>query len=147
MEFKLNQIDEFTAKEWLHLTIERIKVFVVEQHCPYQEIDDEDSQAYHLRLIDGQQLVAYTRILADKEPIRFGRVLVTAPYRGHGYGQAIVQETIDTIARLFLEQATIEISAQQYLIDFYQSFGFKPISQVYLEDDIPHLDMRLDLLD
>lgn len=143
MDYKLNQLDEFTAKEWLDLTIERIKVFIVEQHCPYQEIDNEDSQALHLRLMDGNQLVAYTRILVNEDPIRFGRVLVTVPYRGQGYGKAILQKTIDTITERFPDQKTIEISAQEYLLDFYQSFGFKPISQVYLEDDIPHIDMQL----
>lgn len=130
-----------TALQWCHIVEERIKVFVVEQNCPYQEVDQDDYTAHHLLLISDQdQLVGYTRIyLRDHHHATFGRVLVPKQFRGHQYGRKLVQETINATPNL-----PIKIQAQAYLEQFYQSFGFKPISSVYLEDHIPHLDMVLE---
>lgn len=145
MNVEVKTLSEMTAQEWCKLAEERIKVFVVEQECPYQEVDEQDYQAHHLMLKDDQgDLVGYTRIMKkDESHATFGRVLVLKKFRGHSYGRQLVQATIDETKRLFPQKA-IQIQAQAYLQDFYASFGFKPISAVYLEDNIPHLDMVLD---
>ena len=145
MNVEVKTLSEMTAQEWCRLAEERIKVFVVEQECPYQEIDEQDFQAHHLMLKDDQgHLVGYTRIMAkDSSHATFGRVLVLKQFRGHEYGRQLVQATVDETKRLFPNK-TIQIQAQAYLKEFYASFGFKPISDVYLEDNIPHLDMILD---
>ena len=145
MNVEVKTLNEMTAQEWCKLAEERVRVFVVEQECPYQEIDEQDYQAHHLMLKDErEELVGYTRIMAkDSSHATFGRVLVLKQFRGHVYGRQLVQATIDETKRLFPNK-TIQIQAQAYLQEFYASFGFKLISDVYLEDNIPHLDMVLD---
>lgn len=144
MNVEVKTLNEMTAQEWCKLAEERVRVFVVEQECPYQEIDEQDYQARHLMLKDDQgELVGYTRIMnKDESYATFGRVLVLKKFRGHSYGRQLVQATIDETKRLFPHKA-IQIQAQAYLQEFYASFGFKPISDVCLEDNIPHLDMRM----
>lgn len=145
MKIEVKTLDEMTAKEFCKIAEERTKVFVVEQDCPYQEIDQLDYTAHHLVLRDDQgNFVGYTRIMdKDKDHSTFGRVLVCQQYRKHKYGRQLVQATIDETKKLFPEKA-IKIQAQAYLQKFYESFGFKPVSDVYLEDNIPHLDMVME---
>ncbi|KRM60789.1 acetyltransferase [Paucilactobacillus vaccinostercus DSM 20634] len=136
---------ELTSAELLMILKERTRVFVVEQHCPYQEVDDQDDEACHVMLQDHGQLVAYTRIIKHLDGINmsFGRVLVVMAYRGQQLGRQIVAETIKVLRQQF-PGAPIKIAAQSRLRDFYGSFGFRPVSDVYLEDDIPHIDMLLE---
>lgn len=145
MKIEVKTLDEMTAKEFCKIAEERTKVFVVEQDCPYQEIDQLDYTAHHLVLRDDQgNFVGYTRIMdKDKDHSTFRRVLVCQQYRKHKYGRQLVQATIDETKKLFPEKA-IKIQAQAYLQKFYESFGFKPVSDVYLEDNIPHLDMVME---
>lgn len=144
MKVEVKTLAELTAVEWCKVVEERIKVFVVEQQCPYQEVDQQDYYAHHLMLRDDQgQLVGYTRIMRkNTQTATFGRVLVLKPFRGNQHGRQLVQATIDETHRLFPGNK-IQIQAQAYLQEFYTSFGFKAISDVYLEDNIPHLDMVL----
>lgn len=144
MKVTVRTLDQMTASERCKLVEERVKVFVVEQHCPYQEVDGDDYHAYHLTLHDDEgHLVGYTRIYrrADGQ-VTFGRVLVPQQYRKHHYGRLLVAKTIKETQRLFPGEP-IQIQAQAYLQKFYESFGFKPVSSVYPEDGIPHLDMKL----
>lgn len=144
MKIEVKTLDEMSAREWCHLVQERVKVFVVEQHCPYQEVDADDYHALHLQLqTDQGQLVGYTRIYqrADGQ-ISFGRVLVPMQYRKRHYGRRLIQETI-AVAQEHFPGKPLQIQAQAYLQKFYESFGFRPVSAVYLEDNIPHLDMIL----
>ncbi|WP_258088838.1 GNAT family N-acetyltransferase [Weissella fangxianensis] len=136
--------NELTSSELITIMQARTKVFVVEQNCAYQEVDDADFNARHVCLTNDHDLVAYTRIISDDDPnyIRFGRVLVATSYRHQQFGRQIVTETIKEIRRLYPEK-DIKIGAQNYLRNFYESFGFQAVSDVYLEDDIPHIDMLL----
>ena len=122
----------------------RTEVFVVEQDCPYQEVDDKDDNAIHIYLEENKRVLAYTRIVAADDPdkISFGRVLVRKDARKHRFGKKIVAETIKEIQKRYPGKA-IQIAAQNYLRDFYQSFGFQPTSDVFLEDNIPHVMMEL----
>lgn len=140
----VKQTNELTSQELVQVLKERVAVFVVEQNCPYQEVDADDFDDLHVQLTDDAgQLQAYTRIMDRGDSVTFGWVLVVKAYRGTGLGQQIVQATLDAIAKRFPGKP-IQIQAQAYLQKFYAGFGFKPVSAVYLEDDIPHLDMRLE---
>lgn len=144
MDFSI-QIKEtaaLTPDELLTILAARIRVFVVEQACAYQEVDDQDFEARHIMFYRESKLVAYARIIphADGQHISFGRVLVVKEYRGQQLGQQLIDTVLAEIARLFPDQA-IKIQAQNYLRDFYGRFGFVAVSDVYLEDEIPHVDM------
>lgn len=120
----------------------RVDVFVVEQKCPYQEIDSKDSDAMHIYLKDDDNIAAYLRVLPPRlsyKEASIGRVLVNKEYRGKGYGRQIMEEGIKYCKSHY--SGNIKISAQAYLEDFYKSLGFEKISDVYLEDNIPHIDM------
>ncbi|KGX90521.1 GNAT family acetyltransferase [Pontibacillus halophilus JSM 076056 = DSM 19796] len=143
MNWHIRSYSQLTVEE-LHMIIkERVNVFVVEQQCPYPEVDGADPEAIHIWMEDEGQLAAYCRIFRggvryDKASI--GRTLVTQGYRGRGYGRLVFQEGINQIKNLFGERC-IQIQAQAYLKSFYESFGFQAISETYLDDGIPHIDM------
>ena len=105
MKTVIKKLDEMTAQEWCRLVEERIKVFVVEQDCAYQEVDQDDYHAAHLMLFDdADQLVGYTRIYRRSDgKVTFGRVLVPMQYRKNHYGRQLVEQTIKATHRLFPE--------------------------------------------
>lgn len=135
---------DLSSQQLLEILAARTRVFVVEQHCPYQEVDDADKTALHVTLRQTGKLVAYARILPapNCQPVRFGRVLVAKEMRGMGLAKQLVATTLATIASRFPSQP-VQIQAQAYLRQFYGSFGFVPVSDIYLEDGIPHIDMVL----
>lgn len=136
---------DMTPTELWEVFQERVKVFVVEQNCPYQEVDEKDQNAQHVMLKNNGQLVAYARIVPHDDPtyVSFGRVLVVKEFRGRHLAQRLIQTTLAEIKRAEGNRP-VKIAAQSYLQDFYAQFGFKPVSEVYLEDNIPHLDMILE---
>lgn len=144
LELYVKSTSDLTTKELLDIMAARIRVFVVEQKCAYQEVDDKDYDASHVMLKKEGQLLAYTRIVPhdDSNFISFGRVFVVQQQRGNAFGQKIVDATIQEIRRQYPNKS-IKIAAQSYLQQFYSSFGFEPVSNIYLEDNIPHIDMLL----
>ncbi|PTE74818.1 GNAT family N-acetyltransferase [Staphylococcus gallinarum] len=142
MEYKIVNTQHLSTIELIDIMRERIKVFVVEQNCPYQEVDEEDENALHVMLKDQNKLVAYTRIIERENDISFGRVLVTEKYRKKQYGKQIVRQTIDEIKKRY-KSGIIKISGQAHLQKFYESFGFECVSESYLEDGIPHVSLEL----
>ncbi|ATL46093.1 GNAT family N-acetyltransferase [Chitinophaga caeni] len=122
----------------------RAKVFVVEQNCNYLDLDGYDKEAFHVMGYDEKgNLVAVTRIF-DKgisyDEAAIGRVATAHDVRKLGIGKELMRESIEAINNIFGKQA-IKIGAQLYLQRFYESFGFKQVSDMYLEDDIPHIKM------
>lgn len=121
----------------------RNEVFVVEQNCVYQDCDDKDLQSHHFMGWQQEKLVAYTRLLpaavAYKE-ISIGRVVTSPSVRGTKTGKALMEKSIEKIQELF-GRSPIHIGAQLYLKSFYESLGFIPCSDVYLEDGIKHIKM------
>lgn len=124
----------------------RVDVFVVEQNCPYPELDNKDLDAgtLHVFLKKDNKILAYSRVLApgvsyDDVPA-IGRVCVEQTARRLGLGEALVAQAIATAAEHWPGR-DIYISAQCYLQRFYESMGFVAASESYLEDDIPHLKM------
>lgn len=144
IEFKIKRFKELSLNELYSVLQLRSEVFVVEQNCVYQDIDGKDEKALHVIGYYNDKIVAYTRIF-DKgyyfDETSIGRVVVSPKYRDKKWGYQLMQVSIDAIKEYF-EDTKITISAQQYLTKFYQSLGFVQTSEVYLEDDIPHVQMK-----
>lgn len=141
MNWQLKRFHELTIDEVYAILQARFTVFVIEQHCFYSEIDGKDQTACHLFAEHAGEIVAYARIYhtADNH-VAIGRVLVKKDYRGKGIAQTLLKRAIAFIHEEWKEK-TIKIQAQEYLKGFYSSLGFVPVSEVYLEDNIPHIDM------
>ncbi|WP_319204841.1 GNAT family N-acetyltransferase [uncultured Ilyobacter sp.] len=143
MEWNIKKFDELSNRELYDIMQQRVDVFVVEQNCPYAEIDGKDIDAYHLFAADDGNIAAYTRILhpgVSFDEVSIGRVLVNMAYRGEGLGQELMKKTMEFVTK-DLKEKSIKIAAQEYLLEFYLSLGFEEASDVYLEDGIPHIDM------
>jgi ElaA protein len=136
--------DELTVKELYQIIQLRNQVFVIEQDCIYQDADGKDLKCGHLWATINDEVVAYSRIVPkgvsyENEP-SIGRVVTNDKFRGLGLGKQLIANSIMVIEnRLFT--SLIRISAQLYLKEFYESFGFEQVSEVYLEDNIPHIEM------
>ncbi len=143
MDVVTKTYEELTTSELYSLLELRAEVFVVEQNCPYQDLDNRDQEGIHLLGLENGVLLAYARILKPGslyvEP-SIGRVITKKSARGTGLGKAIFAESISVCHRLFQNQA-IRIMAQSYLVPFYQAFGFSVDSDEFLEDGIPHVEM------
>lgn len=141
MDYHVKEFTDLTTKEFLEIVKLRIAVFVVEQNCPYQEVDEADELAWHTWLQEGTTIIGYTRIIDKGDTVTFGRVLINPDYRGKKLGQKLVAKTLKVVEDKYPNRPIV-IGAQAHLADFYGSFGFERISEVYLEDDIPHVDMK-----
>jgi ElaA protein len=123
----------------------RSEVFVVEQKCAYQDLDNKDEKALHLVGEENNQIIAYTRIFKKGDFFKYssiGRVLVKKDYRNKNYGRKIMKSSIDRLKKDPKEEK-IELSAQKYLLKFYSELGFEKVGEEYLEDNIPHVKMIL----
>ena len=130
----------------LHAVLRRRQdVFVVEQNCPFPEIDGRDPLACHLLVEESVSgdLAAYLRLLPPSEGTnpRLGRIVTSSRWRGHRLGDYLMKAGLSACANAYPDQP-IELSAQAHLEAFYASHGFRVVSETYLEDGIPHLDMR-----
>lgn len=147
MTFKHLKFEDLNLQQLYDILQLRSEVFVVEQDCVYQDIDNYDQVAIHILAYDVEKLVAYARILPAKtyfEETSIGRVIVKETYRKLYLGHKLMQECINYVEETFTEK-TIKISAQQYLIKFYKKHGFIPKGEGYLEDGIPHIAMYRDI--
>jgi ElaA protein len=136
-------LDELTAAQLHTAFAAREAVFVVEQACAYQELDNWDLGAEHLIAWDCNQVAGYLRVLAPA--VRFaepsvGRILTAKTHRGTGLGRELVRRGLDHVDAKY-PGSQVRISAQLYLERFYRSFGFQPASDPYSEDGIPHIEM------
>lgn len=121
----------------------RSEVFVVEQQCAYLDADGKDEASYHLCGRVNGTLAAYARILPpglSYAEASIGRVVTGLAFRKHGFGRELMQKAIELTTATYTTD-TIRIGAQLYLLEFYKSFEFKPVGEMYLEDDIPHVEM------
>ncbi len=145
MSLVVKKFEELTLEELYEILKVRVGVFVVEQKCAYQEIDEKDKQSLHLYLKDENQIQAYLRVVPagiSYEEVSLGRVI--ALKRNCGLGAAILKEGI-RIAKERLQANTIRIGAQVYAKGFYEKFGFRQVTSEYLEDGIFHIHMLLEL--
>ena len=142
MECIVKHFSQLTADELFLIYKLRVSVFVVEQNCPYQEVDDFDREAYHVFFRDEEGLQAYLRVLPGGTvfpEVSIGRVI--AVKRRCGIGSRLLAEGIRT-AKEKLHAKTIRIEAQTYAKPFYERAGFRQTSAEFLEDGIPHIRMR-----
>ncbi|RBP51603.1 GNAT family N-acetyltransferase [Arenicella xantha] len=137
--------NELNQHEMFDLLELRQRVFIVEQECAYPDMDATDKVARHLMAWDGETLAGCTRLIGPGityEHASIGRVAIAQAYRGTGLGRQLMERSIAEIQQRFPAQL-IKIGAQQYLEGFYNSLGFVTVSDRYLEDGIPHIDMLL----
>lgn len=140
MLWQAKTFEQLTTTELFEIYQARTAVFVVEQNCPYQEVDDKDLQAVHFFAKNAKNLTSYCRLIPVDDGVHIGRVLVVKEYRGAGLARELVQKAMN-YSREHFPMQPIHAQAQSYLQGFYESFGFRAVSEVYLEDGIEHLDM------
>lgn len=143
IQWLLKKFEELTPYQLYAILQLRNEVFVVEQACVFQDADDKDQLSWHLMGFTESKLVAYTRLLpagVGYHMASIGRVVTSPSVRRSGAGRQLMQQSIDTVYALF-GHVPIKLGAQLYLKQFYESFGFRQISDVYLEDGIEHIYM------
>ena len=122
----------------------RIEIFVVEQCCYYQELDNEDKEAFHVSIYNDGIIVAVGRIIPNlhNKEVKIGRIAVKMEHRKKGLAYKMMKDIMNFISKKY-KNFSVLLSAQTYLIEFYQSFGFKEIGNTYFEDGIEHINMVL----
>ncbi|HLV51542.1 MAG TPA: GNAT family N-acetyltransferase [Flavobacterium sp.] len=143
MEIEIKTFEELSKNQLYDILQLRSEVFVVEQDCVYQDVDGKDERALHILGFEEGKLVAYARCFQPGDyfdEASIGRVLVRENYRKLGYGHKITEAAIEAIKTKY-KADKIKISAQTYLVIFYESHGFKTFGDRYLEDGIPHIAM------
>lgn len=124
----------------------RTQVFVVEQNCPYLETDGQDllGDTCHLLARDGDALLGYLRLLDPQRmngEVVIGRVVIAEQARGSGLGHRLMEQGLVECRRRW-PGVPVYLSAQAHLQGYYGRYGFEAVTEVYLEDDIPHIGMR-----
>ncbi len=128
---------------YVPLTMIREKVFIEEQKVmPQLEWDGMDEEAIHFLVYKDEKAIGCARAIVIENYMQLGRMAVLKEYRGEGIGNNLIEKAVIT-AKLN-QLSSIHISAQCHAIDFYKKFGFKVISDIYLDAEIPHRDMRLE---
>ncbi len=143
--FQLHTFTELSSTDLYQIMQLRSAVFVLEQNCAYQDLDDLDQKSLHLYRKAGKgEIIAYARILTpeqcDHTHSSIGRVVVKQQYRHENMGQTLMQAAIQETLKHF-PKVPIKISAQTYLTHFYQQLGFINTGHFYLEDQISHQEM------
>ena len=141
MEIIVKHFNQLTLEELYEIIKIRIGVFVVEQNCAYQDLDDADKNAYHVYLKEGNEYLAYLRVIDKGErldEVSVGRVISLK--RKQGLGRKLLKVGIEVAKEKFKAKA-VKVGAQLYAKAFYEKVGFKQISNEYLEDGIPHIYM------
>lgn len=145
MTLYIKHFTELTTTELYNILRARAEIFVVEQDCPYQDLDNKDLNAWHVWFEDEDGVAAYCRVLDKGVSYEgegsIGRVITVK--RGTGLGYKVMLEGI-RVAKEKFSQTALRISAQQYAQGFYEKCGFVRVSEPYLEDDIPHVEMVRD---
>lgn len=150
MEMYVKRFSELTVDELYEILRDRSQVFVVEQGCAYQDLDGKDERSIHIfireenQLKEDNRILAYLRVIIPEEgrdTVSIGRVLTIKEARRHGLARKLMQKGIEVAKSL---APTIEIEAQAYLKEFYESLGFIACSDVFQYEGRPHIRMVLD---
>ncbi len=146
IEWTAKSYEELTKDELYEILRLRSEIFIVEQDCVYQDLDNRDRYCWHLMGRDGNRLVAYLRILPkglEKEGYgSVGRVVLAAELRGTGTGHQLFAEGLRLYDEVVGSEVPILIHAQSYLVNFYGKHGFKPISESHMFEGLPHTFME-----
>jgi ElaA protein len=144
IKWKIKPFETLTTSELYDILRLRSEIFVVEQNCVYLDPDGKDKQALHLFGEFEGKIVAYSRLFRSGitfDNASIGRVVVDVTYRDRKWGHDLMREAIAGI-QSHIGESKITIGAQLYLKKFYESHGFVQTSEMYLEDDIPHIEMK-----
>jgi ElaA protein len=144
IKWQIKPFDALSVTELYAILRLRSEIFVVEQNCVYLDLDGKDTLALHLLGEYDGEIAAYARLFKPKitfDAASIGRVVVSAKFRKNNLGHQLMREAISGIESHFGE-SRITIGAQLYLKRFYESHGFVQTSEMYLEDDIPHIEMK-----
>ncbi len=145
MELIIKRYEELTRDELYEILMLRVQVFVVDQTCPYLEVDGRDQQSWHVYLKDEEGIQAYLRVIEKGvafDEVAIGRVI--ALKRRQGLGTRILQEGI-RVAKEKLGADRVVLEAQTYCRSLYEKQGFRQTSEEFLDEGIPHIKMELDL--
>lgn len=143
MEILVKKFQELSLEELYEILKIRSEIFVVEQKCPYLDPDGKDMRSEHVMIKEMGEIIAYARVIkpgVSYDESSIGRILVVEKSRGKLFGKKLVQKAMDHITQIWGENR-IKIGAQTYLTKFYSELGFRAVSESYLEDGIPHIDM------
>ena len=144
LDFIVKTYEELTKNELYAILKARINVFVVEQHCPYPDLDGIDKQSLHIFSLDREgDCTAYLRaFLLEQGIVQLGRVFTVQ--RGVGHGGELLNFAIQTVTEYF-KPKKLFIEAQTHAAGFYRREGFRVVSQEYEEDGIPHVQMEMEI--
>ena len=137
--------DELTTRELYELLKARAEIFVIEQTCVYQDLDDLDYNGLHVFYEEDGKVLAYLRAFpkaGETGTVQMGRFLTIS--HGTGLGGRLLKEGLQQIVEK-MNPKQIYIHAQCYAAGFYERAGFQICSEEFLEDDIPHVEMILNL--
>ncbi len=143
MTILIKTFDELTKTELYDLLSLRAEVFIVEQECAYQDLDGKDKEALHILGKSEDEVVAYARVFKPGfyfEEASIGRIVVAPANRTEGLGKDIVLGAEKAIIQYY-GACSVKLSAQSYLLRFYNDLGYQSIGEEYLEDGIPHIAM------
>lgn len=143
LELRVKRFTELQLEELYQVLRLRMEVFVVEQNCAYQDIDQKDQSALHILAYYDKELIGYARCFPPGfyfEEAAIGRVIIKEKYRSKNLGHRLMDFAITAVEQEFNQQR-IKISAQRHLTKFYEAHGFKTVGEGYLEDGIPHCAM------
>ena len=141
METKIKRFNELNINELYEILKLRVDVFVVEQNCPYKEVDGLDQAAVHVWLEENGEILAYLRVVdrgIESEHVSIGRVVTSI--RREGLGTTVLKKGIEA-AKKFFKADNVYLAAQTYAVSFYEKQGFKVISDEFMIDGIPHVKM------
>ncbi|WP_396171288.1 GNAT family N-acetyltransferase [Flavobacterium sp.] len=144
LKWRIKNFESLSVNELYDILRLRSEIFVVEQNCVYLDLDGKDKKGLHLIGEFEGEIVAYSRLFEPGisfDNASIGRVVVDAQFRDRKWGHELMQEAIAGIKNRF-DETKITIGAQLYLKKFYESHGFVQTSEMYLEDDIPHIEMK-----
>ncbi len=143
IDFYTKNFEMLTTNELYEILRLRSEVFVVEQNCVYQDLDNKDQKALHILGYKNNTIVAYARVFKAGDYFKkasIGRIVISPKHRSEGYGSELVKTAIMVI-NIHFKQYDIAISAQEHLEKFYNNLAFMRIGKSYLEDGIPHIKM------
>lgn len=140
MKTHIQKFTQLSTRELYQIYKLRVDVFVVEQQCPYHEIDDIDLESYHIYLQDdNSKILSYCRLYQQNDTCHIGRVISST--RRKGYGTQIMKTALE-FAGQTLHADSIIIEAQTYAKNFYEKLGFTQTSEPFDEDGIEHIQMK-----
>lgn len=145
MQFKVKSFGELTAAELYEILKSRSEIFLLEQNIICQDMDDVDYDSLHCFLQEGNRVVAYLRAYykeGNRSVVKVGRVLSLT--HGIGLGTRLMKESIDYI-KANMPCKKISMNAQSHATGFYERFGFKKVSDEFLEEGVPHVQMDLEI--